>query len=149
MPRFFYFVKPLFFDVTSQSWKIQDSNEYPLDTAPFNVDFDVGDTCIAYWDIQRGAYVAQAAVAESGGGALVLFELTTVDCDAGTATGTASIAGCGVSVPAEEEDIIDPAGCNLRGAEDLLIGRKCWCTQVESSGCKYAIVSMCCIEEAC
>ena len=86
----------------------------------------------------------------SGGGSLVLFELVTVDCDQGTATGTALVAACTGSLPEGVQDITDDMGCNLTGAEAILIGQKCWCQESDGAyGCAWSIVSMCCADATC
>lgn len=86
----------------------------------------------------------------SGGGSLVLFELVTVDCDAGTATGTAVVAACTGTLPTGTQDITDDLGCFLTGAELLLVGMRCWCQESDGAyGCDWSIVSMCCADATC
>lgn len=86
----------------------------------------------------------------TAGGSLILFELVTVDCDAGTATGAPILTSCEGTLPEGDQDITDDLGCFLTGAEALLIGMRCWC-QYSSGvyGCTYSIVSMCCADATC
>lgn len=103
-------------------------------------------------DTSRGSRMVRMGNSEggSGGGSLVLFELDTVDCDAGTATGTALVAACTGTLPTGTQDITDDMGCNLTGAEAILIGQKCWCQESDGAyGCAWSIVSMCCADATC
>lgn len=85
-----------------------------------------------------------------GSGGLYLFTLATVNCLDRTATGTVSVAPCGVSLPTGVKTIADDMGCFLTGNPAILVGMKCWCQySTDQYGCIYSIVSMCCADATC
>ncbi len=104
----------------------------------------------------RGSRIVRLAGDSGGGGgdaAIVQFELVTVDCDSGTATGTPLKTTCDGDLPSGDQDIIDDSDsqCYLTGNEQLLIGKTCWCVYTTGGpyGCAYAILSMCCNDSEC
>lgn len=63
----YYWVKPLYYDHTDRTWKIEDVNSCELDVAPFGIDLEVNDVLVAYWDPLRSAYVGIPGSGSGGG----------------------------------------------------------------------------------
>ena len=62
-----YLALPLYYDQGGKAWYKDTTHiPYELDASAFHGQFKVGDTCLAYWDAARNAYIAQPQV--GGGG---------------------------------------------------------------------------------
>lgn len=62
-----YLALPLYYDHGGKAWYKDTTHiPYELDASAFHGQFKVGDTCLAYWDAARNAYIAQPQV--GGGG---------------------------------------------------------------------------------
>ena len=62
-----YTALPLYYDHGSKAWLVNYTHiPYELDASAFHGQFKVGDTCLAFWDAARNAYIAQPQV--GGGG---------------------------------------------------------------------------------
>lgn len=78
---------------------------------------------------------------------LVHFVLSSVDCVAQTAVGTADLIQKGGTLPNEPQPIRDDDGCWLVGNPNLLTGLKCWCVETIDpyTGEDYfSILALCC-----
>jgi len=112
----------------------------------------------------------KAYVAISGGGSatsgvgIIGFQLTSADCDLGTADGTVIAVPCtnstGLSIGSEVA-LIDFMGCFLTGSSAAMIGLKGYATKMTDGddrgdsqyeyhdGCHWHIFSLCCAGEVC
>lgn len=63
-----YMAQPLYYDFGAKAWLVDPThNPYELDASAFHGLFEVGDTCIAFWDAARSAYIAMPMMAGGGG----------------------------------------------------------------------------------
>lgn len=64
--RRYYEAQPLYYDADSNSWVLNDEESaYDLDASAFIGNFAVGDTVVAWWEPQRGAFIAQPLLSSS------------------------------------------------------------------------------------
>jgi hypothetical protein len=74
-------IELMYYDTATSTWE-KDAQQGPWPLDPLDLDAAVGDDFIAYFDIQRGAYLPVGGA--GGGGDLIGFTITSVDCLAGT-----------------------------------------------------------------
>ena len=170
-----YRIAHRYWDNTDNTWKVGDGAGgvgFALDPTDSGQSYAVGDTVLAYYDSQRGAYIP---LITGSGAPRIRFTILSADFTVGfgalgcdhvvVIVNHVSCGGTGVAV-GDEVRVYDPEYCHFNLPLELLIGLSGTATWMKSenylvgldyfdyciaelraAGCMWMIDTLCCAEE--